>query len=101
LLSKNCEIAVVKIGSEGSWIKRGDEIVKVGTLEVQSKDTTGAGDLYAAGFLYGYSNDMDIEKSGLAGSVLAGHVIEIMGARMDEKKWDAIKKQLVAHQILS
>lgn len=100
LLSKECEIAVVKIGSEGSWIKKGDEIVKVGTLDVHSKDTTGAGDLYAAGFLYGYSAGLDIEQSGLAGSVLAGHVIEIMGARMDEKKWNAIKKQLAEHQIL-
>jgi sugar/nucleoside kinase (ribokinase family) len=101
LLSKDCEIAVVKIGKEGSLIKQDEQIIRVGTIPVQSLDTTGAGDLYAAGFLYGYANNLDIEKCGLAGSVLAGNVIEILGARMDEKKWDTIKNQLNIHQILN
>ena len=42
-----CKIAVVKMGSEGSWIKRGDEVIKVEALKVKAVDTTGAGDLYA------------------------------------------------------
>jgi sugar/nucleoside kinase (ribokinase family) len=56
-------------------------------MEVDLKDTTGAGDLYASGFLYGYSRGDDLEKCGLYGSILAGHVIEVIGAKMDEKKW--------------
>ena len=93
-ISKLCEIAVIKVGSEGSWIKRGDEIIKIGAHPVNCKDTTGAGDLYASGFLYGYSKNFNLEKCGLLGSLTAGKVIEIVGARMDEERWDEIKKSI-------
>jgi sugar/nucleoside kinase (ribokinase family) len=91
-ISRFCEVAVIKVGSEGSWIKQGDEIVKIGTMQVTLKDTTGAGDLYASGFLYGYAHGVNIEKCGLIGSLLAGNVIEIIGARMDEPKFSEIKE---------
>ena len=91
-ISKECEIAVIKVGSEGSWIRRGSEIIKIGTPEVNLKDTTGAGDLYAAGFLYGYSHDRNLEICGQYGSLVAGKVIEILGARMDDKRWNEIKR---------
>jgi len=93
-LSQLCEIAVVKTGSEGSLIKRGDEILKIGTIKVDLQDTTGAGDLYAAGFLYGYAMDYSLEASGLFGSILAGHVIELIGAKIPGHKWDVIKKRI-------
>jgi sugar/nucleoside kinase (ribokinase family) len=91
-LSRFCDITVIKIGKEGSMIKRGEEIIKIGTIPVQCIDTTGAGDLYASGFLYGYASGLSLEKCGLFGSVLAGHVIEIVGARMDEPRWKKIMK---------
>jgi sugar/nucleoside kinase (ribokinase family) len=90
-LSDLCEIAVVKVGSMGSWLKRGEEVIKIGTIKADCKDTTGAGDLYAAGFLYGYANNLDLEKCGLIGAILSGKVIEIPGARLDHTKWDEIK----------
>lgn len=90
-LSEVCEVAVVKVGREGSWIKRGMEIVKIGTAKVNVKDTTGAGDLYAAGFLYGYANNKNLELCGKYGSLLAGNVIEILGARMDKNRWHMIE----------
>jgi sugar/nucleoside kinase (ribokinase family) len=89
-LSSLCETAVVKVGKDGSIIKRGEEIIKIGTISVNCVDTTGAGDLYASGFLYGYADRLPLEKCGLFGSVLAGHVIEIVGARMDEDRWKKI-----------
>ncbi len=91
VISKTCEVAVVKVGSEGSWIRRGPEVIKIGTADVNVIDTTGAGDLYAAGFLYGYSIDKNLEVCGQYGSIMAGKVIEILGARMDNKKWQEIK----------
>jgi sugar/nucleoside kinase (ribokinase family) len=94
ILSKQCKVAIVKIGKEGSLIMRNDEIIKIGALPVTSRDTTGAGDLYAAGFLYGYSKNLDLEKCGLYGSVLAGNVIEIIGARMEVERWNGIKKYI-------
>jgi sugar/nucleoside kinase (ribokinase family) len=94
ILSGTCEIAVVKTGSEGSLIKKGDEILKIGTIKVALQDTTGAGDLYASGFLYGYANDYSLEKCGLFGSILAGNVIELIGAKMPDKRWNNIKKSI-------
>ena len=91
VISKTCEVAVVKVGSEGSWIKRGLEVIKIGAADVNVRDTTGAGDLYAAGFLYGYSIDKNLEVCGQYGSIMAGKVIEILGARMDNSKWQEIK----------
>jgi sugar/nucleoside kinase (ribokinase family) len=91
-ISQFCEVAVIKVGSGGSMIKRGEEIVKVEAAKVNLKDTTGAGDLYASGFLYGYSQNESLDVCGQYGSVLAGHVIEIVGARMDPEKWGKIKK---------
>jgi sugar/nucleoside kinase (ribokinase family) len=91
VISGSCGIAVVKVGSEGSWIKRGLEVIKIGTADVKVRDTTGAGDLFAAGFLYGYSIDKNLEVCGQYGSIMAGKVIEILGARMDNSKWQEIK----------
>lgn len=91
-LSKHCKIAVVKTGPDGSWIKRGDEVIKADALSVRAVDTTGAGDLYAAGFLYDFSNGFSLDKCGLFGSILAGKVIEVIGARMPEEKWAEARK---------
>jgi sugar/nucleoside kinase (ribokinase family) len=90
-ISQVCEVAIIKIGSGGSMIKKGEEIIKVDAAKVNLKDTTGAGDLYASGFLYGYSQNESLEICGQYGSVLAGHVIEIVGARMDHGKWEKIR----------
>ena len=93
VISKICEMAVVKVGSEGSWIKRGRKSLR---SEQQSnlKDTTGAGDLYAAGFLYGYAMNKNLEVCGQYGSIIAGKVIEILGARMDDQRWNEIETEI-------
>jgi sugar/nucleoside kinase (ribokinase family) len=96
-ISKVCDIAVIKVGSEGSWIQSGDTKIKVEAHTVNCKDTTGAGDLYASGFLFGYSRNYDLEKCGLLGSLTAGKVIEIVGARMNEERWDEIKRSIVKY----
>jgi len=95
-LSSVCDIAVVKAGKDGSWIKRGDEIYKIDPNEVQCVDTTGAGDLYSAGFLYGLASGLSLEKCGVMGSYLAERVIGIIGARMDEKMWMDINEVVKA-----
>jgi len=89
-LSELCDIAVIKVGSEGSIVRRGEEVFRIASIPVNCIDTTGAGDLYASGFLYGYANGFTMEKCGLYGSLLAGRVIEIVGARMDQTRWKKI-----------
>ncbi len=93
-LSDSSEIVIVKTGAEGSLLKRGEEIIKIGSLPVSCNDTTGAGDLYASGFLYGFAVGLDLEKCGIIGSVAAGKVIEIVGARMGRERFQEIKKTI-------
>jgi sugar/nucleoside kinase (ribokinase family) len=93
-MSELCETAVVKTGAEGSWLKRGEEVIKIGTIPVNCKDTTGAGDLYASGFLYGVAINESLENCGLFGAILSGKVIEIPGARMDDTRWEEIRKMI-------
>lgn len=91
LLSRATDITVFKTGEKGSWIKKGNETFKIDPFRVKCIDTTGAGDLYAAGFLYGYALGLDLEMCGTIGSLMGGKVIEIPGARMDISKFTEIK----------
>lgn len=93
-LYENCEAAIVKIGKNGSMVKHKNEVYKIGVIEANSIDTTGAGDLYAGGFLYGMANGLSPEKCGKIGSLLAGKVIEVLGAKMSTDTWDVIRKQV-------
>ncbi len=94
MLSELSEIVILKVGAEGSWVKSKDELIKISAFPVQCIDTTGAGDLYAAGFLYGFSHGMNLEKCGILGSLMAGKVIETVGARMDHEKFIEIKNDI-------
>jgi len=88
------DIAVVKIGSKGSMIKSKGEVINVGVIKVNPVDTTGAGDLYAAGFLYGLANNLPLKKCGEIGAILSGKVIEFVGPKMDENTWKEIKRMV-------
>ncbi len=93
-IAKLVDIAVVKIGSKGSMIKRQNEVVNIGVIKVNSIDTTGAGDLYAAGFLYGLAKGLSLDKCGQIGALLSGKVIEVVGPKMEEKTWSEILKMI-------
>ncbi len=84
-IAEMCAIAVVKIGKDGSMVQSGKEFVKVDTPQVKSIDTTGAGDVYAAGFLYGFANDFSLQNCGKLGSLMAGKVIQVYGAQIAEE----------------
>ncbi|MFB0974487.1 MAG: PfkB family carbohydrate kinase, partial [Bacteroidales bacterium] len=63
-ISKMCKIAVVKIGKEGSLIQCGDDFYPIKAYPAKAVDATGAGDTYAAGFLYAHSLGASIEQCG-------------------------------------
>jgi sugar/nucleoside kinase (ribokinase family) len=94
VLSSMSETVIMKIGADGSWLKRVNELIKVTAFPVNCIDTTGAGDLYAAGFLYGLARGLNLEKCGILGSLMAGKVIEIVGARMNKEKFREIRKNI-------
>jgi sugar/nucleoside kinase (ribokinase family) len=86
-----CETAVVKIGDRGSLISHLGKKYEVGVIPVKCLDTTGAGDLYAAGYLYGMSRGMTPSECGNLGALLAGKVIEEAGAKISEASWEYIR----------
>jgi len=93
-LAELCEIAVVKIGKEGSLIRSGKDQVSIGIIDVNSIDTTGAGDLYASGFLYGMAQGFPLDKCGRIGAILAGKVIEVIGPKLNDTQWLAVKQMV-------
>jgi sugar/nucleoside kinase (ribokinase family) len=81
-LRENCELAAVTIGAKGSIVVLGDELIAVPAVPVRRViDTTGAGDLYASGFLYGLTTGRSFEECGHLGSLAAAEVISHVGPR--------------------
>lgn len=89
-LASQCSIAVVKVGKEGSYIQHGEDVLHIPIYEAKRVDTTGAGDAYAAGFLYGWINQLPLEMSGQIGSFLAANVIEEIGPKITPARWEGI-----------
>jgi sugar/nucleoside kinase (ribokinase family) len=93
-MSRDCSLVIVKLGGKGSIIQRKSERYIVPSIKANCIDTTGAGDLYASGFLFGLTKNFDLEKCGKLGSLLAGNVIEVIGAKMDENRWKLIRSEI-------
>lgn len=92
-VKSKCELAVLTRSAKGSVIVSGDRIIEIAAAPVAKVvDTTGAGDQYAAGFLYGLSRGMILEKCGELGSLAAAEVISHMGPRPIIKYSDFLKK---------
>lgn len=95
MIANLCEIAVVKLGKRGSLVKYQGETTHVDILGgVNAVDTTGAGDLFAAGFLYGYSNGYPMAKCGKIGSLVSGNIVKVVGAKLPAEKWAEMKSEI-------
>ena len=91
-IAKKCSIAIVKVGANGSYIRKGTEEIKVSAIPVEKvRDTTGAGDYFASGFLYGLTCGYSLEKCAKIGSILSGNVIQVIGTTISPERWDEIK----------
>jgi sugar/nucleoside kinase (ribokinase family) len=90
-ISEDVEISVVTIGKDGVLAKNGNRKIRDFAPDNCVIDTTGAGDNFAAGFLFGYSLDATLEQSAQIGSLLSGNVIETVGAQIAEERWEQIK----------
>jgi sugar/nucleoside kinase (ribokinase family) len=92
-MALNVTYAVLKVGSRGSFVSYNNKIIQITPQTGEApKDTTGAGDLWAAGFLFGLANGFSIEKSGQIASACGYEVCQVMGAHLDQKAWSRIKK---------
>jgi len=81
-LASLCELVVVTLGSNGSLIINKNEIEEIMSINKGKViDTTGAGDIYAGGFIHGLINNYSLKKCGELGSICAGHIITQLGSR--------------------
>ena len=81
---KDAEIAALTRSEKGSVVVNGDEVHVIDAVKgVKVVDTTGAGDAYAAGFLYAFTQGRDLATCGRLGGVMAAEVISHMGPRVE------------------
>jgi sugar/nucleoside kinase (ribokinase family) len=85
------DLVCVKIGEHGSLIKDHDKVMRIAGVKAKVVDTTGAGDMYAAGILYGVTHGMALEKAGKIASYAAAKVVEQLGARLKHSIIDEVK----------
>jgi len=91
-----CDLVVIKLGAEGSFCVCKEGMVRVGVKPSKAIDTTGAGDLFASGFIFGHMKGLSAETCGQMGAILAGRVIELIGAKMDESNWENLRREIAA-----
>ncbi|HRB02314.1 MAG TPA: PfkB family carbohydrate kinase, partial [Ilumatobacteraceae bacterium] len=81
-VQRDCHLAVITVGERGCYVITRDSVITVAAEPVaQVLDTTGAGDLFAAGFLYGYTRDLPLAQCAKLGSIAAAEVISHVGPR--------------------
>jgi sugar/nucleoside kinase (ribokinase family) len=84
-----CSIAAVKVGAAGAYIADGQSIEAVPADKVDSViDTTAAGDLWAAGFLYGWLQQWPLRKCAQLGAKMGAEVVQLQGSQLPEATWE-------------
>jgi sugar/nucleoside kinase (ribokinase family) len=91
-LAAKAPLVILKVGPRGSYIAHDDQIIAVEPLKgPPAVDTTGAGDLWAAGFLYGLVNNLPLETCGALGSACGFEVVQVVGASIPDEGWERVK----------
>ena len=95
-ISSICALVIITLGSEGSLVIEKGESLEVKPIIVgKIIDTTGAGDLYAGGFIHGLINNYSIKKCGEIGSICAGYIITELGSRSNINLLNLVQEMLV------
>jgi sugar/nucleoside kinase (ribokinase family) len=90
---QNVDVAVLKRGARGSVIAQNGNRVDIAAAgDGAAVDTTGAGDLWAAGFLFGLVNGMPLDRCGALGSRLGYEVCQVVGADIPDENWEDITR---------
>ena len=87
-----CDLAVVTMGSRGALLREGDRLVETVAHKIHPVDSTGAGDMYAAGLLYGLTHGLSLEKTGELASYVAAQVVAKLGPRLESLDAAAIAR---------
>ena len=94
IIADMCEYAIVKVGKKGSYVKHKGLVTHEDITDNKRVDTTGAGDFYAAGFLYALANGMSVERAAYYGKILSGNIIEVIGVKMSDEQWNTVRSLL-------
>ncbi|OQA88511.1 MAG: putative sugar kinase YdjH [Lentisphaerae bacterium ADurb.Bin242] len=89
-LAPFCTVVAVKLGKNGAFVTDRTVSCRIAPKSVQAVDTTGAGDLWQAGFLFGYLSGHGIEKAGKMGSLLGAEIVQVFGAEIPSGRWRGI-----------
>jgi sugar/nucleoside kinase (ribokinase family) len=93
-LASHGVIAAVKMGRDGAWIAKGREAHRIAPVRLSDVvDTNGAGDAWAAGFLYGYLRGRPLHECGAIASVMGSETVRHLGPLIPGSAWDAVKKK--------
>ncbi len=84
-IHKHCENVALTLGADGSILMNEGDIIRIEGVSVEAVDTTGAGDMYAGGLLFGITNGLDWQQAGKLASHAAGRIVSQMGARLENK----------------
>jgi sugar/nucleoside kinase (ribokinase family) len=96
-LASHGGIAAVKMGKDGAWIAHGNELHRIAPVAVKKVvDSTGAGDAWAAGFLYGYLKGHSLPVAGAIGSLLGAETVQHLGPTIPEVHWPRMRAQAEA-----
>ena len=89
-----CHMAVVKRGKHGVWACHGTEVAHCQARDVPVVvDTTAAGDYFAAGFMHALAAGEPLATCIARGSLLAGHIIEVVGTELPDATWKQLRLQ--------
>lgn len=94
VIAKVAKVAIVKVGKDGAMVKSGDEVHILPAWPAKTVDATGAGDIFAAGFLYAHALGMPLKVCGEVGSILAAKVVEVIGSKIDIPRWKIAKTEI-------
>lgn len=94
IISEKCAVAVVMLGKEGCCVAQGKKVSHFPAYPVDPIDTTGAGDLFASGFLHGFLQGKSLAECAHNGAVTGGTVVQYIGAEIPLDKWPEIKMRL-------
>ncbi len=93
-LRKRCEIAVVMIGDKGCWVGSSEGCTHYPAYPVKPIDTTGAGDLFASGFLHGYLTGRPLDLCAKFGALTGRAVVQVVGAEIPSSQWAEILEEI-------
>lgn len=95
-LKNYCNLTVIKVGADGCWVGCNGNVTLYPAIPTQMVDATGAGDLFASGFLYGMLKKVPLSTCAQYGHILASSVIQHYGAEIPTDQWPSIREKIAA-----